>query len=397
MNNAAILARNAAHDSGLFSPEIALVRGDGVNVYDAEDRHYYDCMAGIAVASLGHAHPALVRAIQEQAARLIVCPQSLGNDARAAFTDALFQLLPSPLARVFLTNSGTEANEAALKWARAATGRSRFVAFKRGFSGRTMGSLPLTWEPRFREPFAPYATAVEFVRFNDADALAAAVTEETAAVLIEPIQGEGGVHEADDEFMQSVRTVTQQRGALLICDEIQTGVGRTGSFLASERSGVTPDMVTLAKGLGGGVPIGALVMTAEVAAAMPAGGHGSTFGGNPLSTAAATAVLKELRDTDLMQQVQLVGSHFMQRLRQLDSPVVRTVRGRGLMIGMELRVRAAPVLRELRRHGVLAVNAGATVIRFLPPLTITREEVDAVVDRVEVALLAFEAASTANG
>ncbi len=381
-----VLERNAARDSGLFSPDIALVRGEGVYVWDADGRRYIDCMAGIAVASLGHGHPALVRAIREQAERLIVCPQNMGNDARAAFTDALFNLVQPPLERVFLTNSGTEANEAALKWARVATGRSRFVAFKRGFSGRTMGTLPLTWEPRYREPFGADSADVSFVRFNDADGLAAAVTGDTAAVLLEPIQGEGGVFEATPEFMEAAREVTRVHGAMLIVDEIQSGAGRTGAFLALEHYGIEPDMVTLAKGLGGGVPIGALVMTAQVAGSMPAGGHGSTFGGNPLSAAAATAVLSELRDAGLMGQVANVGCYFIDRLRSLDAPSVRAVRGRGLMIGMELRTRAAPVIRALREHGVLTIGAGATVIRFLPPLIITRAEVDEVIERVRAAL-----------
>ncbi len=384
--NAAILERNLAHDSGLFSPGIALVRGEGVRVYDADGREYIDCMAGIAVASLGHGHPGLVRAIQEQAARLLVCPQSLGNDARADFTDVLSDLMPPGLNRVFLSNSGTEANEAALKWARAATGRARFVACKRGFSGRTMGTLPLTWEPRYREPFAPFAHQADFVRFNDAEALATAVTDDTAAVLIEPIQGEGGVHAATTEFMSAARRITRERGALLICDEVQSGTGRTGRFLALEHHGVQPDIVTLAKGLGGGVPIGATVMTAEVANAMPRGGHGSTFGGNPLSAAAATVVLKELRDTGLLRHVEEAGEHFMSRLRGLGSPAVRDVRGKGLMIGVELRSKAAPLVAALRDEGVLAVSAGATVVRFLPPLTISMAEIDIVVDRFRAAL-----------
>ncbi len=386
MSNSEVMARNAAHDSGLFKPRLALVRGEGVSVWDADDRHYFDCMAGIAVASLGHGHPRLVRAIQEQAARLIVSPQSLGNDTRAEFTDLLFQLVPPPLNRVFLTNSGTEANEAALKWARAATGRSRIVAFRRGFAGRTLGSLAATWEPRYRDPFAPYGTEVDFVTFNDTAALEAAVTDQTAAVLLEPIQGEGGVHEATPAFMQAARNVTSERGALLILDEVQTGVGRTGRFLAAEHYGVTADLVTLAKGLGGGVPIGAVLMSDPVAAAMPAGGHGSTFGGNPLSCAAATAVLSELHDTPLLQQVEATGQYFRDLLAELDPAVVRSVRGRGLLIGMELRARAAPVIRTLQQHGVLAVAAGANVVRFLPPLTITPEEVDAVVERVRTAL-----------
>lgn len=382
-----ILQRDAARNSGLWQPDTVLVRGEGIFVYDADGQRYYDCVAGIAVASLGHAHPALVRAVSEQAATLMTCPQNFGNDRRAELADLLFGLVAPPLERAFFANSGTEANEAALKWARVATGRSSFVACKRGFSGRTMGTLPLTWEPKYREPFAPYSSPVDFVSYNDVEALAAAVTDETAAVLLEPIQGEGGVHEASNEFLQAARRITSDAGALLILDEIQSGAGRTGRFLASEDSGVQPDMVTMAKGLGGGVPIGALLMTGEVARAMPAGGHGTTFGGNPLSAAAACAVLRELGG-GLMAHVADVGAHFKARLSELDPARIRAVRGRGLLLGLELRDKAAPVIAALKERGVLTINAGATVIRFVPPLIITRQQVDEVVDLVADALAA---------
>jgi acetylornithine/LysW-gamma-L-lysine aminotransferase len=337
-------------------------------------------MAGIAVASVGHANEHLANAISEQARKLIVCPQNLGNDVRAELTDKLFQFVPKPLNRVFFASSGSEINEAALKWARAATGRSTFVAAKRGFSGRTMGSLSLTWEKKYREPFEPMRYETTFISYNDIDELTEAITDDTAAVFLEPVQGEGGIHPATQKFLKTARDLAHERGALLILDEIQSGAGRTGTFLASEHYGIVPDMTTLAKGLGGGVPIGALLMTDEVAAAMPKGGHGTTFGGNPLASAAALAVLEEFEARDLLNHVQEVGNHLRKGILELNHPVVRDVRGVGLMIGVELKKKVAPYVAALRDAGVLTINAGATVIRLVPPLIISKAEADEVVN-----------------
>lgn len=386
-----LLERDRAHRSGLWEPQVALVRGQGAVVYDADGKEYLDCLAGIAVASVGHGNERLARAVAEQAGRLIVCPQNVGNDTRTRFVDKLFEFLQPPLERVFLSNSGAEANEAALKWARAATGRSRFVAARKGFSGRTMGVLPLTWESSYREPFAPYATPVDFVTYNDEDELRAAVTTETAAVLLEPIQGESGINPASDDYLRLARELTQRHGALLILDEIQTGVGRTGTFLASEPSGVRPDIVTLAKGLAGGVPIGATVMTDAVAKAMPKGGHGTTFGGNPLAAAAGLAVLEEIEDRDLMRRASALGRRFRAGLEALRSALVREVRGRGLMLGLELDRPVAPVIGALSEAGVLTIAGGSHTIRFLPPLVIEEDQVDEVVARVGEVLARFEA------
>jgi acetylornithine/LysW-gamma-L-lysine aminotransferase len=395
-----ILDVDAKRGSGLWRSDIALVRGQGVRVWDADGKEYIDCLAGIAVASVGHGNERLARALGEQAGKLIAFAQNIGNDTRSRFLEKLFEFVPAPLARAFMANSGSEVNEAALKWARAATGRTRFVAAKRGFSGRTLGVLALTWEPKYREPFEPLATAVEHVPYNDVAALGRAIDDSTAAVFIEPVQGEGGIHPATAEYLQAARELTRERGALLVFDEIQSGVGRSGRFLASEHysqngdttehHSVTADMVTLAKGLGGGVPIGVLLMTEEVAAAMPTGGHGTTFGGNPLASAAGLAVLEEIEERDLLAQVSDVGQYFRERLAAIDSPKVREVRGLGLLIGLELKEKVAPYIAALREAGVLTINAGTTVIRFVPPLIITREEVDEVVRRVAAVLGADE-------
>ena len=379
------LAAAAEHSSQLWHPNVVFVRGDGALIYDADGREYLDCMAGIAVASVGHANPRLADAVAAQARRLIVCPQNLGNDVRTDFTAKLFRFVQPPLNRVFFGNSGAEANEAALKWARVATGRSRFVAARHGFSGRTLGVLPLTWEPKYREPFAPYDTPVEFVPYNDVAALRAAVNDSTAAVLLEPIQGESGIRPATPEYLRAAREATTAAGALLVLDEIQTGVGRTGTFLASEEYGVAPDMVTLAKGLAGGVPIGALLMTDAVAAAMPKGGHGTTFGGNPLAAAAGLAVLEELEARDLMGAARRLGQRLMDGLRAC-GPKVAEVRGRGLLIGLELTVPAAPVIEALLAAGVVTIAGGGETIRFLPPLVITAEQVDEVISRTRAVL-----------
>ncbi|MEM7737200.1 MAG: acetylornithine/succinylornithine family transaminase [Deinococcota bacterium] len=381
-----ILERDAQHHTGLWQPDVVFVRGEGVNLWDAEGKHYLDCMAGIAVASVGHANEHLANAISEQARKLIVCPQNLGNDVRADLTDKLFQFVPKPLNRVFFASSGSEINEAALKWARAATGRSKFVAAKRGFSGRTMGSLSLTWEKKYREPFEPMRYETNFIRYNNVDELAEAITDETAAVFLEPVQGEGGIHPATQKFLETARDLAHEHGALLILDEIQSGAGRTGTFLASEHYGIVPDMTTMAKGLGGGVPIGALLMTDEVAAAMPKGGHGTTFGGNPLASAAALAVLEEFEARDLLNHVKEVGNHLRKGILELNHPLIRDVRGVGLMIGVELKKKVAPYVAALREAGVLTINAGATVIRLVPPLIISKEEADEVIKRLKHAL-----------
>ena len=379
-----ILELDAQHNSGLWNPGIVFTHGEGVYIYDAEGNKYLDCLAGIAVASVGHNNERLTTAVAEQAGRLIICSQAHGNDRRSEFYEKLFTFIPEEmgLTRVFMANSGSEANEAALKWARAATGRPGFVSARRGFSGRTLGVLALTWEKKYRQPFEPLKYDNTFIKYGSVEDLDAAVTDETAAVFLEPVQGEGGMHPATRPFLEAARRLCDERGALLIMDEVQSGVGRTGKFLATEHYGVRPDMVTLAKGLGGGVPVGALLMSDAVASGMPKGGHGTTFGGNALACAAAVAVLDELRDHNLLRHTREVGNYFLNQLARLDSPKIREVRGLGLMIGLELKEKVAPHVAALMERGVLTINAGATVIRFVPPLIITKEQVDEVVAKV---------------
>lgn len=374
-SNAEVLASEARHSPGLHNQEVVFVRGEGTRLYDADGTAYLDFAAGIGVASLGHAHPRLAAAVADQARTLIVCSQQHANDVRAAFLERLTDLAGEGLERVFLCNSGAEANEAALKWARAATGRTKIVAAKRAFHGRTVGSLAVTWEPRYRAGFEPLLGHVEFVPFGDVAALTTAVDETTAAVILEPIQGEGGLHEAPAGYLAAARQRAHAAGALLILDEVQSGCGRTGRFLASHAQDASPDLVTLAKGLAGGVPIGAVLMSEAVASKMPAGGHGTTFGGNPLACAAGLVVLDELAG-GVMDNAAAMGERLQTGLQRLCGGRLRAVRGVGLMIGLELRERALPVTRELRAAGLIVAPAGANVVRLLPPLTVSAAEVD---------------------
>lgn len=384
----ALLEAEKTLDSGVYTKhDLLIVRGKGARVWDAEGNEYIDCVGGYGVANLGHANPEVVEAVKRQAETLLSMPQTLPTEARARFYLALTSVLPPELNRVFPVNSGTEANEAALKFARAATGRKKFVAAMRGFSGRTMGSLSVTWEPKYREPFLPLVEPVAFIPYNDVEALRQAVDEETAAVLLEPVQGEGGVRPATREFLEAAREVTREKGALLILDEIQTGMGRTGTRFAFERYGVVPDILTLAKALGGGVPLGAAVMRKEVAEKMPKGGHGTTFGGNPLAMAAGVAALEYLEKTRLWERAERLGRWFMEELRKIPSPKVREVRGLGLMVGLELKEKSLPYIQRLEKeHRVLTLAAGPNVIRFLPPLVIEEEDLARVVEAVRSVL-----------
>jgi N2-acetyl-L-lysine aminotransferase (EC 2.6.1.-) len=332
------------HGAGLYvSRGITLVRGAGAHVWDSDGRRYLDCTAAYGVASLGHCHPAVVAAISQQAATLIACSGSFGNDQRAWLYADLARVLPSGLTRVFFCNSGAEANEAALKFARLTTGRYGVVAARRGFHGRTAGALTATWEPKYREPFEPLLPGFTYVPYNDEAALEAAITDNIGAVILEVIQGEGGVRPATTAFLHRAYELCRERGALLILDEVQSGFGRTGTFFACEAIGITPDILTLAKGIASGFPMGAVALGERVGRLSP-GQHGTTFGGGPLACAAARATLQVMVETNLPAQVARLGALFLERLRALPSRRIQEVRGRGFMIGIELTEPAAPYL-----------------------------------------------------
>jgi acetylornithine/LysW-gamma-L-lysine aminotransferase len=374
-----IFALEAAHSSGLYTKhELAFVRGQGARLWDNQGREYIDCMAGHGVANLGHGHPKVVAAIQEQAQMLITCPETYYNDQRARLMAQLGSLVPG-LERVFLCNSGTEAVEAALKFARISTGRSRVVAAMRGFHGRTMGALSATWNKRYREPFEPLVPGFEHIPYNNVEALTNAVDKETAAVILEVVQGEGGVYVAEATFLQTAEMLCREYGAMLVIDEVQTGFGRTGKLLALEHFGLAPDLVCLAKSIAGGIPMGAVLIGPRVENLAP-GMHATTFGGNPLACAASLAAFQVMRTENLPQQAAEKGAYLLEQLAGLPSPLVREVRGLGLMIGVEIKRKVAPFLQAMMDHGVIALPAGLTVIRLLPPLVIEFDQIDQVVE-----------------
>ncbi len=375
------------YTSGVYPKrDLVLVRGEGVYVWDEKGRRYLDATGGQGVALLGHNPPAVQAALAEQMGRLMVCPEIFYNDRRAQLLEALQDVLPGGRAwRIFLCNSGAEAVEATIKFARWRTGRPEIVAARRAFHGRTMGALSATWNPAYRQPFEPLVPGFRHVPFNDIAALEAAVGPQTAAVLLEPVQGEGGVWPADPAFLQAARALCNRHGALLIFDEVQTGFGRTGKWFAAEHYGVLPDLIAMGKGMAGGFPIGAAAFPADWGP-LPTGAHGSTFGGNPMACAAALAVMETLHREQLIERAARLGAQFQERLRRIRSPLVREIRGLGLMIGVALRIRATPILRRMMAEGVLALPAGPDVVRFLPPLIIEIQHLEQIADALERAL-----------
>jgi LysW-gamma-L-lysine/LysW-L-ornithine aminotransferase len=355
--------------------EIALVRGEGAYLYDSDGKRYLDAMSNYGVAVLGHADPEFAAALADQLGKLTTCHQSFYNDVRAALLAAIDEIAPDGLTRSFLSNSGAEAIEAGLKFARAATGRPKIVAARRAYHGRTLGALSATADPKYRTPFEPLPINVVHLPYNDASALDAAVDDETAAIILEPIQGEAGIFPADDVYLQAVRRIATSRGALLIADEVQTGF-RTGLPFAITGSGVSPDILCTAKALANGFPIGLTLTTDQISEKTGGGVHGTTFGGNPLACRAALVTLTALKERGLYARSAELGARLVSGIEGLGSPKVRQVRGRGLMIGVELKERVTPTLRALQERGVLALPASPVVFRLLPPLIWQEEQVD---------------------
>ncbi len=378
----AIQALETQHSTGIYAKrELTVVRGEGARLWDEDGKVYIDCIGGMGVASVGHANPKVAKAIADQAQTLITCHELLYNDRRAQLFEKLAQITPPGLDRFFLCNSGTEAIEGALKFARMSTGKSGIVATMRGYHGRTMGSLSATWAPKSEEHFGPLPGGFRHVAYNKLEDLEAALDDDTAAVLLEIVQGEGGVRPASAEYLQGVQRLCRERDILLIVDEVQTGFGRTGTFFACEHYGLEPDIMTMAKAIAGGVPMGALAIGPRVQT-IHRGTHSSTFGGNPLACAAACAVIDVMQEERLPERAAEVGAYFREKLEAIDSKKIREVRGLGLLLGVDLKSKVGPLLRELMQRGVLVAAAGTTVLRFLPPLVITTEDVDQVVDQV---------------
>lgn len=372
-------------------PDFVLVRGEGARVFDSDGRVYVDGVSGIAVNALGHRDPQVVATIQAAADGLIHVSNLYHTQPHALLARSLAE--HSFADRVFFCNSGTEAVEAALKFARKYARQSfgehktRIVAFTDSFHGRTMGALSTTATEKYRAPFAPLVPGVRFAPFNDPLAAEDAITDEVCAVIVEPVQGEGGVHPATVDFLEHVRADCDRTGALLIFDEVQCGLARTGHLWAHQPYGVTPDLMTLAKPLANGLPVGAVLMTEQVADVMGPGDHGSTFAAGPLVCQVAQVVLDRVSDPGFLVDVRDKGQHLSARLSALveASPLAGEVRGRGLMWGIETTVEANPIIESGYGHGILVCSAGPNVVRLLPPLTITRAELDHLVDRLEKA------------
>jgi len=374
----------------VYEREIVLVRGKGARLYDKEGRIYLDFAAGIAVNGLGYGDRKVLKAIRDQAGKLIHVSNLFHTEPGSELAARLVGLaFPG---KVFFCNSGTEAFEAAMKFARRigkAQGRTEYVCFERAFHGRTMGALSATWNPKYREPFEPLIPGVRFLPWNDLSAVREAVGDKTAAVMIEPVQGEAGIRVAEAGFLQGIAAIARERGALLVCDEVQCGLGRTGRMFGYEHAGITPDILTLAKPLGGGLPLGAVLLREELAGHIQVGDHGSTFGGNPVAAAAAQAVLDRLTTPGFVEGIARKGAFLIRGLKALKKKypdLIAEVRGLGLMVGMELKGEAGPVLKALRERHILATKAGDKVLRLLPPLVIQRADIKAFLQALEAVL-----------
>ena len=354
---------------------LTLVRGEGAYLWDDRNRRYLDLMTNYGVNLLGHSHPEVTAAITAQATALTNAHQSFEAPARDEFLAALGALLPPPLTRISFGNSGAEAVEAALKYARVATGRHGIIATHRAYHGRTFGALAATADAKYRDPFAPMLEGVRHVPFNDLDAMDQAFDDSIGAVIVEPIQGEGGVRVPADGYLAGIRERCDARGILLICDEIQTGF-RTGGIFAFSREDIVPDILCLSKSIANGLPLGVTVTTESVSERVPKGSHGSTFAGNPLVCAAGAATLKVLGNDEVHSRTAQAGERLIEKLRGLRLSQIREVRGRGLMVAVELKKPVTPVIKAMQERGVLALPGGGTVIRFLPSILIDGAQLD---------------------
>lgn len=374
MTNKTVINRwKSSVQNNYGSPSIALVKGKGLVVTDADGKQYLDFLGGIATNILGHAHPAIVKAVTKQVATLTHVSNFYAHPNAVELAEKLASMTGNKSAKVFLCQSGAEANEAALKLSRR-TGRMRIVAAQGAFHGRTMGALSLTGQPSKREPFLPLIKGVKHVPYGDIEAMRKAVTRKTAMIIIEPIMGEAGVIVPPADYLQELRAICDAKGALLVIDAVQTGMGRTGDWFGYEYSGITPDVITLAKGLGGGLPLGAMIALGKAADLFQPGDHGSTFGGNPVTTAAALAAIKFIEIQKILQKVEKQGAYLMQELAVI--PGVAEVRGAGLLLGIELEsMKAADIAKALQDQGVLVNAANPTTIRLAPALVVTDAQI----------------------
>ena len=357
-----------------YKRKVVIVRGQGARLWDEEGREFIDCVGGQGAANVGHQNPYVNRAIQEQSQKLINCTELFYNDQRALLLEKLSRITPSSISKFFLCNSGAETIEGALKFARLATGRKEIVATMRGYHGKSMGALSATWNKDYREPFAPLVPGFTHVPFDNIQKACEAISGQTAALIVEPVQGESGVRPGSRDYFLEVQEHCRRTGTLLILDEVQTGFCRTGRMFALEHFGLQPDILCMAKSIGGGIPMGAIGISESVASKLFKLAHTSTFGGNPLACAAAHAAIQYMQDFRLAERSEQLGDEFMLELRQINSSKIREVRGLGLMVGIELKEKSGPYIQKLMEKRVLVLGAGPTVIRYLPPLVIERED-----------------------
>ncbi len=365
-----------------------ITRGKGALVWDINGNKYIDCTGSYGVAVVGHCHPKVVEAVQKQVETLIACHASFYNDARSELLQKLIRLAPEGIDKVFLSSSGAESVECAIKLARKYSGKSEIIAMMGAFHGKTMGALSATWKKKYRDAFMPLVPGFKHVPPNNLEKIKSAITDETAGILVEPIRGEGGVLLPTDDFLPGLRELCDKNDVLLIFDEVQTGFGRTGKVFACEHWNVVPDIICLAKSIAGGLPMGATFAREEVMAAFQRGEHSSTFSGNPLVCAAASAAIDVLVEERLPERATEIGSYFKSKLNGLAEKykIVREVRGLGLMLGMELRFDVYNILFDCMNNGVLILDAGKNVVRFLPPLVIEKEQIDKVIEVLDSAL-----------
>ena len=371
---------------------VTVERGLGAHVWDINGKEYIDCMGGYGVALVGHRNPRVVKALQDQLEKIITVHSSLYNKTREEFLENLIKISPKILSQVYLNNSGTEAVEAAIKFARKFTGKTGMIAMNGSYHGKSFGSLSLTFNPKYRKSFEPLVEKVSFSTFGDIEALRAIVNADTGFIILEPIQGESGIHVAPDGFLQDVRKLCDEKGMLLIFDEIQSGLGRTGKMWAGEHWNTTPDIMCLAKGIAGGVPMGATLVRPDILSCISKGEQSSTFGGNPLSCAAGTATIQALTQDRLVENATKMGKKFREGLERLKEKhrIIREIRAKGLMIGVEMKFEVKDILFDGITNGILFLYSGKNILRLLPPLVIsesdidkTLEVLDAVLDREE--------------
>jgi LysW-gamma-L-lysine/LysW-L-ornithine aminotransferase len=357
--------------------DVVLVKGKGARMWDDQGNEYIDMSSGISVANIGHSNDKVVEAISNQAAKLITCANIFYNDTRALFLEKLFSITPKNLTKAFITNSGSEAVEAAIKFARLTTKKTKFISAMKGFHGRTMGALSATYKKEYKEDFEPLVPGFSSVPFNNFEKLSAAIDDDTAGIILEFVQGEGGINIGDKEYFNAVRKLCNEKNILLIIDEIQTGFCRSGKMFAIEHYGIEADMMTLAKSIGGGFPMGVLLCSDKIKAGH--GKHGSTFGGNPLACAAGIAAIDFMLENKLWEQAEAKGKYFYDKLSAYNLAAVREIRVFGFMIGIELKDKSQPVIVELLKRRILSLPAGTTVLRLLPPLVISYEDLYTVI------------------